>query len=154
MRDIKLYNVIFPLWFIIFIPPYIFIPLLGNLMIDGLVIYLTLRASKSILTKGQLGKIVLYAWSFGFFADLLGAGLLFLFSMYLQIDSYRIWTDPLTVFFYLFSVGVTGLIIFGFNNWLLKKNNISDQVSRRVGLAMGIITAPWLFLVPAVLFYG
>lgn len=36
-RDFVIYNVIFPLWAIFFFSPLILVPLLGNLIIDGLV---------------------------------------------------------------------------------------------------------------------
>lgn len=150
MRDIKIFNVVFPLWFMMFVPPFIFIPLVSNFIIDSIVIYLTLRSNHFVLSRKKFWRLVFFAWIFGFIADLIGAGLLLLFSVYFNIDSYRIWTDPITVFLYLFSVIVTGVMIGGFNLWLCKKCNIPMEVSCKVGLTMGIITAPWLFLIPSV----
>jgi len=36
MKQIKLNNVIFPIWMLLFIPPVIFIALIGNFIIDSL----------------------------------------------------------------------------------------------------------------------
>lgn len=38
MKQIILYNIIFPIWFLLFFPPVIFITLAGNLIIDSLVL--------------------------------------------------------------------------------------------------------------------
>jgi len=38
LKDIKFYNIIFPLWFVLFLPPVIFITLVGNFVIDSLVV--------------------------------------------------------------------------------------------------------------------
>ena len=38
MKYIKLNNVIFPIWFLLFFPPVIFITLIGNFVIDSIVL--------------------------------------------------------------------------------------------------------------------
>ena len=38
VKKVKLYNVIFPTWFLMFFPPVILITLLGNFVIDSLVL--------------------------------------------------------------------------------------------------------------------
>jgi hypothetical protein len=64
----------------IFIPPFTLIPLLGNLLIDGSVIYLTLKRNNVRLEGRKLRMLILLAWVMGFVVDLIGVGLLFLLN--------------------------------------------------------------------------
>ena len=85
MKDIKLYNVIFPLWFVLFLPPVILITLVGNFVIDSLVviacffIFKLADIQKSLIEfyKGSILKV----WIFGFIADIIGASILFILGM-------------------------------------------------------------------------
>ncbi|MDN4595406.1 hypothetical protein [Polycladomyces subterraneus] len=149
-----LYNVIFPIWMAIFIPPFTLIPLLGNLLIDGSVIYLTLKRNGVVLDGGKLRKLILQAWVMGFVVDLIGVGLLFLLNDVLyrffaiEIDFFWVWKDPVSVIVLALIVAVCGTLIFMVNRWLARRAGVVEPAAFRVGLAMGIITAPYLFLVP------
>ncbi len=148
MNNLKLNNLIFPLWFIFFIPPVVFVTLLGNLVIDGAVIYSTLRLNKIILDRHQITALILKAWIFGFLADIVGAAVIFFFTVNFHFEHYKIWNSPKTITLFLFAVCLTGVIIYIVNHWLCQKEQLSKKVSVRVGITMAIITAPWMFLIP------
>lgn len=57
MRDIKLYNVIFPIWFIMFYPPIILVTLAGNFIIDSLVLLASAYAFGLVSADQTLGLI-------------------------------------------------------------------------------------------------
>lgn len=151
-----LYNVIFPIWMTIFIPPYTLIPLLGNLLIDGSVIYLTLKCSGVRLEGRKLRTLILMAWMMGFVVDLIGVGLFFLLQYMMirffskDLDYTYIWNDSLSVLALSLIVAVCGTLIFFVNRWLARRAGVKEPAAFRVGLAMGIMTAPYLFLVPTV----
>lgn len=147
-RDIKLYNVIFPLWAIFFFTPLIIIPLIGNLIIDGLVIYLTLLLKKTKLEWKKLRAIILKAWGIGFGSDLVGSVLLFTLSSNSIIDDYNPFANMLTTLAYLFAILAAGIMIFWFNYRVLMGEGIERKTSLTVAITMGILTAPWLFLIP------
>jgi hypothetical protein len=147
-REIKLYNVIFPLWAIFFFTPLILVPLIGNLIIDGLVIYLTLLFKKTKLEWNSLRTIILKAWGIGFGCDLVGFALLFVLSSNGKINDYNPFASMLTTLAYLFAIMVAGIMIFWFNYRVLMKEGIEWKVSLTVAITMGIVTAPWLFLIP------
>jgi len=154
MKKPILYNVIFPIWMAIFIPPFTLIPLLGNLLIDGSVIYLTLKRNSVRLEGRKLRTLILQAWVMGFVVDLIGVGVLFLLNDVLyrlfsvEIDFFRVWKDPVSVIVLALIVAFCGTLIFLVNRWLARRAGVREPVAFRVGLAMGIITAPYLFLVP------
>jgi hypothetical protein len=149
-KEPTLYNLIFPIWIGMFIPPLTLIPLLGNLLIDGSVIYFTLKRNGAVLDRRKLRKLILQAWVMGFVVDLLGVGLLFFlnFKMYLNIDLFIIWNDPKSIVVLVFIVAFCGTLIFFVNRWLAKHAGVNEETAFRVGLAMGLITAPYLFLFP------
>lgn len=147
-RDKKLYNVIFPLWAIFFFTPLIIIPLIGNLIIDGLIIYLTLLLKKTKLEWKKIRAIILKAWGIGFGSDLVGVALLFTLSSNSIINDYNPFANILTTLAYLFAILVAGILIFWFNYRVLLREGIERKTSLTVAITMGILTAPWLFLIP------
>ena len=66
---------IFPIWVLMFwpTPPVILLTLLGNLVIDGLVVFLTLLAMKHPAKGNVLRGCWWKVWLLGFLSDLIGA---------------------------------------------------------------------------------
>lgn len=144
----SLYNVIFPLWAIFFMTPLILIPLIGNLIIDGMVISITLRLIKTHLPWKRLREIILKAWGIGFGSDLVGFAVLLTITGFTRINEFNPFVDGRTLFAYLFAICVSGISIFGFNYKILRREGLGKKSSIIVSLAMGITTAPWMFLIP------
>lgn len=46
MKDIKLYNMIFPIWLMLLCPPVIFITIVGNFVIDSIVLIICFKIFK------------------------------------------------------------------------------------------------------------
>lgn len=147
MNHTKLYNVIFPLWIIIFVPPYAFIPLVGNLLINGIVIYAMLRIHRIDVQKQFFVQRVLATWGFGFLADIAGAVLLYFCSEMLDVGV-LIWSNPKDFLVYLGAVLFTGYLIYLFNRWLFSRHPLTAPFAYKIGCAMGSITAPWMFMIP------
>jgi hypothetical protein len=154
-KGIILYNVIFPLWIAIYFWPLTLIPLIGNLVIDGAVISLALQKNGVRLGRNSLWKWILSAWGLGFLADVIGMLLLILVSW--ANDSWfhagfgvasGIGTNPLSDLVLLLVTAFCGWLIYWFNRRLGREAGVEEAVAHRVALAMGIITAPWMFLVP------
>ena len=161
-KDIRLYNVIFPIWILMFwpTPPIILITLLGNLVIDCLVLYLALRAVKHPGKKEVVKGLWYKFWGFGFLADIVGAGWLFgnLYAIELVpflgfMDSFvnviNPWKNPLSLLWTLSGVAIAGVCIYFFDKRAMKNCALLDKRQKHIiALAMAVVTAPWLFLVP------
>lgn len=148
-------NVIFPLFIVIFLPPFIIIPLISNLIIDGSVYYLFLRQTGWMPPRKQLGIVILVAWILGFIADLLGVAILIAAAelLPLNINITQVWSDLPTIITFLLTISLVGLIIYLLNRLLLLKVlHTPRSTANLVALAMGIITAPWFFLIPVTWF--
>ena len=158
-RHVVLYNVIFPLWFLLFFPffpPLFLAAAVGNLVIDGAVITLSLRAFQQQLEKAPLRSYILKAWLFGFLADFIGAALLLgmeALNMLKPGSFYTIWDSSITVVAYLIVIALVGTAIYVANRRLSARAGVPADVAHKVALNMAILTAPWVFLVPTSLFY-
>ena len=79
-RQIKLYNVIFPVWLILFFPPVILVTLIGNWLIDSLVLiacYFIFKPHKEWYWLLFYKKNIVKVWLLGLLADIIGAAILF-----------------------------------------------------------------------------
>ena len=167
MKQTKLYNVIFPIWFLLFFPPVIFITLVGNFIIDSLVILLCFFVFKLMETqnlKAFYKKSILKVWLFGFLADIIGASILFTtgilgdsFGLPYELISainYDPFSSPIAFIIIIFAMIVSGVFMFIFNYRITFKKQIADKQLRfKVALTIAIVTIPWTFLLPTKWFY-
>jgi len=161
-NDVRLYNMIMPLWLIaVFLPQLWLIALPANWLIDFLVLWLTMKVLKFGRPASHAVRIVWLTWIFGFAADILG-GLLMIapdFGMNIARESvlygitrvlynpfYDIWSFLWTTL----GVAVTAVLIFVYNRYIvLRKEEMTDVQKRKIALSLAVFTAPYLFYLPA-----
>lgn len=168
MKQIKLYNVIFPIWFVLFLPPVMFITLVGNFIIDSIVIIACFFVFKLRETKLNLKtfykKSIIKVWLFGFLADIIGAGILFLAGIFgdsLGLSyklrtaiNYDPFSHPVALIIIIFAMLVSAFFIFLLNYRITFKQHIPEkQLRLKVALTIAIVTIPWTFLLPTKWFY-
>ena len=161
--DVRLYNVLLPIWILYFFPQVWLITLPGNLLIDCLVLLITLAVLKHTEKKAVLKGLWWKFWLLGFLADFVGA--LFLFGFwYLSLlpDPMGGWVEEvfsaatlnpfrtLPGFLYtLAGVAVAGVCIYCFDKRAMRSCALLDGRQRHlIALTMAIVTAPWTFLIP------
>lgn len=167
-KSTKLYNIIFPIWFLLFFPPVILLTLAGNYIIDSLVIIVCFSvyklADSGFNLKTFYKESILKVWGYGFLADFIGAAILFLlgmcgerFGLSYELTSaicYDPFSQPLAVIIILGAVLVSAVFIFLFNYKCAFKNLIEEKTLRfKIALTIAIVTAPWTFLLPTKWFY-
>lgn len=144
-KDVKLYNLLFPLWVLLLFPHAWLVVLPGNFAIDSAVLLITLLILKCNEKKRWYKKYILLIFAFGMLADIVGAA--FLLYM-LFMNSYEVFSVPIdspliTIPAVLISAG----LIFVFNYFITFKNE--DKKMRLImSLVFAIVTAPYTFLVP------
>lgn len=169
MKHIKLYNVIFPIWFLLFFPPVILLTFVGNLVIDSLVLVLCFFVFRLAETQKDLKTFyrnsILKVWLFGFLADFIGGVLLFVIN---STDSFlgipyeiisAINYDPFSqagaVVIIACAMLLSAVLIFLFNYKFTFKNQIQEKTLKfKTSLTIAIITMPWTFLLPTKWFYN
>ncbi len=160
MKKDRFYNILFPLWFFLFIPStWLFlITFLGNAAIDSLVLALGCKMNHKPFVSAWK-KSFLGIFAFGYLADFLGGALLLMLSNVLSDPfPYAMQFNPFSNFsgFLLVAliVAIAGVLIYFINLKIsFRKLDWSLSEKRKAALLLGVLTAPYLFLFPSILLY-
>ena len=153
-RDLRLYNVMFPIWFFIFFPVMWLIILPVNFAVDSLVLLLSARKQEIPEVKTLWKKHILPVWGLGFLCDLIGAGFIFLiYSIYVEIPGLFNIMNPMlfpgTCLISLPGVALAGWLIYILNKKLtFRKSQLDAAVIRKLCLHLALWTAPYTMLIP------
>ena len=153
-RSIRLYNVMFPIWFFFFLPPIWLVMLPVNFGVDTLVLMLSARRQQVEDRKALWKKHILPIWGIGFLSDLIGAGLVFL--IYLVVAESPLvdtWMNPVffpgTTIISIPGVVLAGVMIYILNKKLtFRKSTLDPAVIHKLCLHLAIFTAPYTMLIP------
>ena len=133
----------------IFFPDTIIFILLGNLLIDSIIILLIFKLNN--LDIKILKKIIyiFLAFVYGFIIDIIFALFLRLLNDLIDIRMYNPFENFKSIMIYLIIILIAGFFIFLFNYfYTFKLLKIEKKYCLKFGLFMEILTAPWLFLMP------
>ena len=159
-RPARLYNILLPIWLLWIFPQVWLIILPGNLVIDLLVLLLALavlkRRDKGAIVKALWWKL----WLLGFAADAVGVGWMVL-GMFTAASGEGWWAEnltpitgspfrtPLAFAWTLAGVAIAGVCIYFLDRRSLRRcPELEDRQRHGAALALAVLTAPWLFLVP------
>ena len=169
-RETRLYNVMFPLWFLLFFPAAWLVVLPANFLIDLLVLFLVFKLGKMPDIGKNLRSAILKTWLLGFAADLVGGGAMFLGALAGEFlpSPVRQWVyhnvteavmlNPFSsVGGFLWTAGCTalaGFLIYLFNRKIALKNAaLSDAQKKKATCWLAVRNAPYLFFLPTTLLY-
>ncbi len=166
-KDIKLYNIMLPLWLLLFWPSPLWLVLIPiNYIIDRLVLRWGL---KGLENRGELCKKL--TWKIclaGFLSDFIGAIVLFCVSIlpeliwertstFMENLSYGVGFNPfdsiLSFFIVILAIAVSGLAIYLIDKLILTKAGIDLERAKSAALKLALVTAPYLYLVPSAMLY-
>ncbi len=168
-RSATFYNVIFPVWLLIWIPSWLWLILIPvNYLIDRLVLLWSLKGQedRNVFCRAHTWKICLA----GFFSDFVGAALLLgiveltdRLGGYPARDSFGFpvmqgimldpFSNPFSLLIVLAAVALAGLLIFLLDRWILTRAGLERAQAKASALKLALITAPYLFLLPIRWFY-
>lgn len=169
-KNVKLYNIIFPIWLLWLIPTTWIVVLPANFIIDLLLVVLTLKYLKVENIKPIAKSIIFKVWIFGFLADFIGTFLMLL-SNIIDFDyntpigewwynnitnavSYNPFTSIYAILWVTVCVVITAILIYIFNYRLvLRKSGLEDSQKKKLALSLAIFTAPYTFFIPTAWFY-
>ncbi|MDD2569154.1 MAG: hypothetical protein PHN47_03180 [Clostridia bacterium] len=159
-----LYNVFFPVWFLLIFPVSWLVVLPANFIIDSIVLLVAGKALNLLELKNIYKSTIIKVWIFGFLADIIGAGLLFLtqtfngsfWSEYIGNPvAYNPWDNWYSFAYVLGAIVISAVFIYIFNMKIsFKKLEISKKQKQILALVLAIFTAPYLFLLPSQLMYS
>lgn len=148
-KQIKLYNVMFPLWMILFLVPGVWLLVVpGNFIIDSIVLLISCYALKIADKKSVYKKSILPVFLFGLLADALGSA--FAFSLVLFFELGHMGDE---LYITLPALFISMVLIFVFD-YYISFRKIESKSRRNLALIFAIATAPYTFLVPSSLLYN
>lgn len=163
-KTIRLYNVLFPIWFFYLIPGAWLYVLPINFVVDSLVIYIGLKLIQSDEIKMVYKNSILKAWGFGFLSDFIGSfillGYVFLADRFPAFEPIAdtIMSNPFksipALLCTLLSLALSGYFIYLFNKkFTFKGLGLNKEEIHKMALWLAIFTAPYTFLIPTTLIY-
>ena len=165
--DKRLYNVIFPIWLLVFFPSYLWLILIPvNYLIDRIVLRWSLgdMSDKNLFCRKNTWKICLA----GFLGDFVGSIALFFASQllsglggkrfsFLQMAGEGIMFDPFTnvLSFLIVAAGIalSAVCIYNLDKRILGKTEREPEQVKRAAFRLALFTAPYLYLIPSRWFY-
>ena len=167
MRHIKLYNIIFPIWIMLFFPPVILLTLAGNFILDSVIVvacYFLFNPHDELNWLAFYKKSILKVWVFGLMVDIIGAVILILCiglqdliglsNEVIQGISYDPFSSLLAIILIIASMLISAFFIILFNYNYTFHNLIKDELTRwKVVAFIALITLPWTFLLPTKWFF-
>lgn len=165
-KDVKLYNVLFPIWMLVLFPLTWLIVLPGNFIIDFTVVALTMKFLKLPDIIKTTKTVIIRVWLMGFVADFIGtAGMLlsnfldtwvntdFSYDLMFAVN-YNPFESIWGFLWVTVCVVISAVLIYIFNyKWCLKNTAFDEAQRKKIALSLAIFTAPYLFYLPSMLFY-
>lgn len=147
-KEIRFYNILFPIWFLLFIPLSWVVVLPVNFIVDSLVILLMMKIIGVESKRKMYKQSILKVWGFGFLSDIIGAAFLFFTMWVLELSTSN--DDPsLTIP----AILIAAIFIFIFN-YKISFKGYDKSVRFKMALGLSILTAPYTFLIPLAWIYG
>lgn len=161
-KEVRLYNVILPIWLLWLFPQLFLLVAPANLAVDCAVLAAALTALKHQGKGAVLKKLWWKFWLLGFLADFIGVLVLLPGAFLPSIFSGAPWTydistamianpfrHPVALVWTLAAVALAGVCIYFFDKRAMKKCDLLTVREKHVvALTMAAVTAPWLFLAP------
>ena len=165
IKDTKTYNLLLPIWLIVFIPTWLWLLLIpANYLIDRVVLRWSLGSleDKGLFCRKHTWKICLA----GFLSDFAGAMLLLAAALlmsrgagdtFVEDAAGGIMMDPFTnVLSFIITIAAIALAaacIFLLDKMILSKAGLTAEQAKKSAIRLAVITAPYLYLIPSELLY-
>ena len=148
-KDIKLYNVLFPMWALFLLPESWLLAVPGNFLIDSLALYAAMRCFRVEYRLEFFKDHILKVFLYGFLADFVAAGVMWAAVLLFEVGGAMGDSLLLTVPGVVLAAGLIWVFNYCFTFRICEK-----PLRRKLALFFAIATAPYTFLVPSSLLYG
>ena len=156
-KEVRLYNVIFPFWFmllawpaLVYWPPGLALVMLANFAIDSLVLAVAAWRLR-LPEKFKLWRRSIWmVWLLGLLCD--AAGALLVAGLYFLVEggvTARTMLFPGATLYALPGVALAGVLLYWLNRLLsFRKTGLEKRQLHKLCLAIALFTAPYLMLIP------
>jgi len=163
-HGITLYNVLFPVWLLVWIPSYLWLLLIPlNYILDYYVLFKSLAAGMQ--RKHFCDRHTWKICAAGFTCDFLGSLLLLAVMMLSHSSEWKIiretgqgisfnpFSNAFAFFTVVLAILLSAFCIYQADFRILKRAGLTEGQSKKSALWLAVITAPYLFLLPAEVLY-
>ena len=147
-KDVKLYNVLFPVWFLMLIPLVWVVVLPGNFLIDSIVLLIAMKCLQIQERKTFYKRHILWIFGFGLLSDLVGSAFMFLTAYVLELGTYG---DE--IYLTIPAILIAAVCIF-LLNYFVTFRKLDKAQAKKLALTYAIATAPYTFLIQSSWIYG
>lgn len=167
-KETRLYNVLFPIWLLLLLPSYLWLLLIPlNYLVDTGVAYYALRNAEDELPLARKKFCLKHSWKLcivGFISDAVGSGVLL--GITLLLENYAAesqlsdamlmnpFGNIFSLLIYLLIIAGVGILIYWIDKRILSSAGLTLQRAATTAKWLGIITAPYLFLIPTEWIYS
>ena len=166
--DNKVYNILLPIWLLIFFPSWLWLLLIpANYLIDRIVLRWSLGdvPEKGLFCRNHNWKICLA----GFVSDFAGAILLFalnqlMFGMNDDVNSFinkaadglmfNPFSNILSLIIVIAAIVLSAVCIYKLDKSILSKAGLDIEQAKKSAIRLAIITSPYVYLIPSEWFYN
>lgn len=148
-KDVKLYNVLFPVWMLMTIPQTWVVVIPGNFLMDSLVLIFAMMMLKMENRKEFYKKHILKVFALGFLADILAAIPMGIGAWGFEFGGP--YGDSLLLT--LPGVLLAAVLIFVFD-YFVSFRECEKGLRLRLALTFAIVTAPYTYMIPSGWIYG
>ena len=147
-KDVELYNVLFPVWFLMLIPLVWVVVLPGNFLIDSIVLLIAMKCLQIQERKTFYKRHILWIFGFGLLSDLVGSAFMFLTAYVLELGTYG---DE--IYLTIPAILIAAVCIF-LLNYFVTFRKLDKAQAKKLALTYAIATAPYTFLIQSSWIYG
>ena len=142
-KDVRLYNVLFPLWMLLLFPVTWIVVIPGNFIIDSIVLIVAMSILHFENKKEFYKTSIVSIFSIGIISDLIGSAYLLIMMMFFELgnmgDEWYLTVPALLI---------AAVFIYILNYYVSFK--ACDKKTRiKLALTFAIATAPYTFLIPS-----
>ena len=166
--DNKVYNILLPIWLLIFFPSWLWLLLIpANYLIDRIVLRWSLgdMPEKGLFCRNHNWKICFA----GFVSDFAGAILLFalnqlMFGMNDDVNSFinkaadglmfNPFSNILSLIIVIAAIVLSAVCIYKLDKSILSKAGLDIEQAKKSAIRLAIITSPYVYLIPSEWFYN
>ncbi len=168
-KSVNLYSAAVPLWFLLFSPNNWLFLVLTQLIIVSLVLYASLKYIDYPDPPSIWQKSIIWNTLYGFISYILICALFLLTHLVSDQSSFGVWIldhigTPLdmnpfssiySIIFIIICLLICGVIVYFANRKLaFNKTSLTVEQKHKVSLFLSIFSAPYLALIPSILFYS
>lgn len=149
-KDVRLYNVLFPMWMLVSLPMVWYVVIPGNFLIDSLVLIIAMKVLKLQDRKQFYFRHILPVFGLGFLADILAAAAMWVSVMLCEDLMGPYGDNPLLT---VPGVVLAAAWIWVFN-YFISFRKCDNVLRKKLAWTFAIATAPYTFLIPSGWLYG